>query len=264
MIAKDLLKTNFVKVDKEDTISKLIGNLKRAKKTEAVVLDGKKYIGVVCKRKLLRSRRNVNEEKVRKIIIKPAVLHGGESVEHVAALMNSSDVHMLPVVNKGFVEGVIYAVDVLKHLDEHVTEKKASEFLKGKVIAFHEDTEIGKAMHDMRERKIDRAPVVNEQSKLVGIVSIIDLALKYSIFPMERMGGKNIREAKSSTAKERAISELPVENELTPDVVTAKPNDRIKTVVKLMAEHDISCVVIVDDFNEPVGIITIKDILKLF
>lgn len=264
MIAKDILKTNFIKVDKEDTISKLIGKLKKSKKTEAVVLNGKKYYGIVCKRKLLKSKRNVNEEKIKKITTKSAVLNGGESIHHAAVLMDSSDVHMLPVVKKGMLEGVVYAVDVIQHLDAHGKDIKVSKYAKGKVIAFHEDAEIGKVMRELRERKIDRAPIVNEQSKLTGIVSIVDLVLKYSIFPMERVGGKNIRESKSSIAKERAIAEMPIANEATADVVTVESNEKIKKVVGLMGEEHISCVVIVDDLNEPIGIITIKDILELF
>ena len=264
MIAKDILKTDFVKIDKEDTISKLIGRLTRAEATEAVVLDGKIYYGVVCKRKLLKSRRNVSEEKVKKIVTKPAVLTGSEDAKKVCRLMYDSDVHILPIVKKGLVEGVVYALDAIKNVDTKEKERKSAMFVKGKVIAFDENTEVSKVMHEMRERKIDRAPIVNKLSKLVGIVSIVDLALKYSIFPMERIGGKNIREAMSSTAKERAIAALPVINEVTTDVVTVEAGDRIKTAIKLMRENNVSCVVIVDEFNEPVGMITIKDILKLF
>ncbi|MBN2111884.1 CBS domain-containing protein [Candidatus Woesearchaeota archaeon] len=264
MLAKDILRKDFVKVDKEDTVSQLIGRLRKSKKTEAVVLSGKKYYGIVCKRKLIKSRIKSDEEKVKRVAINTAVLNGGESVEHVAALMNSSDVHMLPVVRKGILDGVVYAIDIISYLDSHSKERRVSEFVKGMVTAFHENTEVGKVLNIMRLNKIDHAPIVNEQSKLIGIVSIIDLLLKYSIFPAKRAGGNNIRGSKSSPGKDRDLGSLPISNECTYDVVTLEQNSRIKSVISLMEEHKISDVVIINDFNEPVGIITIKDILKLF
>lgn len=264
MLAKDVVRSDFVKIDKEDTISSLIGKLRLSKKTEAVVLDGKRYAGVVCKKKLIKSRMRVHEEKIRRVVAKPAVLNGGEDIKKVAKLMNASDIHMLPLVKKGIVEGVVYAIDVVKQLDASAKEKRISDILRQEIIAFDENTPVGNIINVMHLRKISRAPIVNEQSKLVGIVSVVDLLLRYSIFPARRPGGKNIREAKSSPGKERDLVCLPIINECTTEVVTASSKERIKTVILLMEKNNISDVVIVDEYNEPTGIITIKDLLKLF
>lgn len=264
MIAKDVMKTNFIAVDKNDVISKLIGKFQVSKKTEAVVLDGKKYSGIVSKRKMLNKQLRIYEEKVKKLVMKPAVLTGGEDLAKVASLMNLSDVHMLPVIKGGMVKGVVYAIDVLKGLLPLLGERKVSDVSKGKVIAFDQHTEINKAMKLMRYRKIDRAPIVNGRNKLMGIISIVDLILKYSMFPIKRSGGKNIRQAKSSPGKERESSSVYVIHDATVDVVTATMDDRIKTVIGLMAKNNISDVVVIDEFNQPAGIVTIKDILKLF
>lgn len=264
MIAKDLMKTSFIKVDKEDTISKLIGKFRLSHKTEAVVLDKKKFIGIVSKKKMLKSRVNVSEAKVRHLVWKVAVLNGEEGIAKAAKLMVASDVHMLPVVKKGIVEGVVYAIDVAKQLDPALKEKRISDVVRKHITAFDRTTEIGKVINIMRLKNIHRAPIVSSRRKLVGIVSIIDLLLKYSIFPAKRPGGKNIREAKSSTEKERDLVCLPIINEASMDVVTARKEDRIKTAIMLMEKNKISDVVIVDDYHEPVAIITVRDILKLF
>jgi CBS domain-containing protein len=87
---------------------------------------------------------------------------------------------------------------------------------------------------------------------------------KYLIFPLKRPGGKNIRNYKSSPGKERDLMCLPISNEANPDVVAAGKDARIKTIISLMDKNDVSDVVIVDDYNEPVGIVTLKNLLKLF
>jgi len=106
--------------------------------------------------------------------------------------------------------------------------------------------------------------IASEMNKITGVVSAIDVVLKYSIFPMKRPGGHNIRGRKSSPGKPRDLVSLPIVNETTTDVVTASPGDRVKKIISLMEEEKISDVIIADDFNEPAGIITIKDLLKLF
>ena len=264
MIANDIVRSDFIKIDKEDTVSRLIGKFRLSKRTEAVVLDGKKYVGIVSKRKMIKSRIRADEAKIKHLTWKVSVLNGSEDIKKVAMLMRNSDVHMLPVVKKGLLKGVVYAIDVVKQLDPETKEKRVSDVVRGRVIAFDENTEVGKVMNVMHLRKIDRAPIVNKRNKLIGVVSISDLLTKYSVFPMKRPGGDNMREAKSSPGKERDLVCLPIINETNPSVVTAASEDRIKAIISLMEENRISDVVIVDEYKEPAAIITLKNLLGLF
>jgi len=264
MIVKEIMKNNFITIDQNKVISKLIGKFKTSKKHNAIILDGKNYAGIVCKRKLLNAKLRVEEEKIKKILMRPAVLNGDESLEKVASLMNSSDVHILPVVKNKKVTGVVYAIDILKNLLPLIGEKKVSEISKQKCTSFDQHTKINEAMKIMRFKKIDRAPIVNAKHKLMGIISTVDLFLKFSMFPGNRKGGSNISQSLSSPGKEKEASSIYVIHEATVDVVTATMKDRLKIVVKLMSDNKISDVVIVDDSYAPIGIVTIKDILKLF
>ena len=58
----------------------------------------------------------------------------------------------------------------------------------------------------------------------------------------------------------------PVSSIMTGEVITARADETIKTVCKLMYENDIGSIVIVkrtvDDANKPVGIITERDIVR--
>jgi len=156
LIAKDVMRTDFIKVDKEDTISRLIGKFQTTKKSQAVILDGKKYAGIVSKRKMLKSKIKPAEQKIRNIAMKPATLTGGETLEKAASLMNLSDVHMLPVIKAGMVKGVVYAIDLLKGLLPLVGAMKVSDVSRGKVVAFDYHIEVGKAINLMRLRNIDK------------------------------------------------------------------------------------------------------------
>ncbi|MFQ6050429.1 MAG: HPP family protein [Candidatus Hydrothermarchaeota archaeon] len=53
------------------------------------------------------------------------------------------------------------------------------------------------------------------------------------------------------------VSEL-----MTRDVIVAKPNQNVAYVKKLMLKHDIRRVIIVDDHNRAIGIVTLKDLVS--
>jgi len=264
MIAKEIMSSNFISIEQDEPISRLIGKFRQSKMTEAVVLAKGKYAGVVGKRKSLKSRLNADKAKVKNLVLHVAVLDGKEEIAKVAELMNSSDVHMLPVVKNGTVEGVVYALDVISQLPDIAREKRISDVMSAKVVSFDENTGVSKAMSVMHLQKIDRAPVVDKHGRVIGVVSVVDLMLKYSIFPPRRAGGKNLKEPTDSPGKPRELSLLPVINEATPNVTTAKKDDRVKLVVSLMESNRISDVIITDENQEPIGIITLKDLLRLF
>ncbi|MGB3961708.1 MAG: CBS domain-containing protein, partial [Sulfurimonas sp.] len=50
---------------------------------------------------------------------------------------------------------------------------------------------------------------------------------------------------------------------LIKDVFTLKPSQKVSKMLDLMSEKKISCCIIVDDANFPLGIFTQKDTLKL-
>lgn len=103
----------------------------------------------------------------------------------------------------------------------------------------------------MRERKIRRLPVV-DQGKLVGIVTLGDL-----------------RGAEPSDASTLSIFEahyllakLTIEKIMTWEPVTIRPDATIQQAAKLMLEHKIGGLPVVDN-DRLVGIITESDIFRI-
>jgi len=55
---------------------------------------------------------------------------------------------------------------------------------------------------------------------------------------------------------------LLVEDAMSRNVITAKPSDLVSDIAKIMAEHEIGGVIIVDDDMFPLGIVTDGDIVR--
>ena len=100
----------------------------------------------------------------------------------VAMQMRQADCGMLPVVApSGEVVGMITDRDIcmaaaIKHCDP--ASIRVSEVISGNVYACSPDAEIHTAFSIMRQKQVQRLPVVTaEEGKLVGILSINDVDL---------------------------------------------------------------------------------------
>lgn len=96
-----------------------------------------------------------------------------------------------------------------------------------------------------RRYRIRHLPIVDESNRLVGIIS--SETLRQVLKP-------------ANLLKLRRVAEV-----MTVDVVQADPEASVLSLAQQMAEHRVSCVVIVDHTGEnpqPVGIVTERDIVQ--
>lgn len=106
-------------------------------------------------------------------------------------------------------------------------------------ITLNEDAIVGDALRLMKENKIGGIPVVNSDSKLIGIITNRDLRFE-----------KNI---------ERRISEIMTKENL----VTTKDGIDLKKAEEMLQEFKIEKLPVVDGDFTLVGLITYKDIIKV-
>jgi acetoin utilization protein AcuB len=116
------------------------------------------------------------------------------------------------------------------------------------------DTPFQEALKLMRARQFRRLPVVNEQGKLVGIVSERDLlyaspspAISLSVWELNYL-----------------LSKLQVQEIMTQEVITTTPDAFIEDAARVMVEHRIGGLPVVDEEDYVVGVITETDIFKTF
>lgn len=126
------------------------------------------------------------------------------------------------------------------------------QFMTSRVFTVTPDDNIADTMALMREKKINRLPVV-EKGKLVGIVTDGDLrevspspATTLSIFELNYLVGKT------------SIRDVAVKK-----VITCTPDTKIEEAALLMREHGIGALPVVED-NKLVGIVTESDIFDTF
>lgn len=117
------------------------------------------------------------------------------------------------------------------------------------VIATSPDTTLARALELTRAHAIRHLPVV-EGGRLVGIVSNRDLRLAHP--PIYRADAAAMQEALHS----HRLSEFMIR-----DVITVAPDATIEEAARLLCNHPIGCLPVIED-DALVGIITESDLLR--
>lgn len=121
------------------------------------------------------------------------------------------------------------------------------------VLTVKPNAPVDETLRRMRTEKVRRFPVVDNEGKLVGIVSERDLlyaapspATSLSVYELHYL-----------------YSRIKVEQVMTRDVVTVNHDDPIEEAARLMVDHRIGGLPVMRE-GELVGIITETDIFKAF
>lgn len=122
-------------------------------------------------------------------VIPPAAL-----LRDAALKMRQLDVGMLPVKDGDRLVGTLTDRDITvrataKGCDP--TGTPVREVMTQEVVYCFEDQDISEAARLMQERQIRRLPILNREHKLVGIVSLADLAVHWG---EEKLTEETIRE----------------------------------------------------------------------
>ena len=101
-----------------------------------------------------------------------------DDARHVAMLMRDRNVRSIPVLDsEGRLEGIVTERDLVTRLlaKGRSFETPIREMMSHPVRTVREDTSLEEIEAIMREHKIRHLPVVNEDNRLTGFVSISDL-----------------------------------------------------------------------------------------
>ncbi len=148
--------------------------------------------------------------KIKEIMTKNVIFFSPEeSIYEVAKKLRENKISGAPVLRDGCIVGIISEADIMRFVEreeiylstilpspfdvlelpirmklnlekimkkiQKAGEAKVKNVMTEKVITINQDEDVSKAAKIMREKKINRLPVVDEEGKLVGIVTRADL-----------------------------------------------------------------------------------------
>ena len=120
--------------------------------------------------------------KLREIATKnPEVIHPDQPICEAAMKMKIIDVGMLPVCEGERLVGAVTDRDIAVRAVAqgcNPLSTKVREVMSPEICYCFDDDEVETAARVMEEKQIRRLPILNREKRLVGIVSLGDLALR--------------------------------------------------------------------------------------
>jgi CBS domain-containing protein len=270
MKAQEIMKTEFIRVSKEDTVSGLIGKFVQTGQSTGFVFDGDTFLGITTMRHMLKTKMASHEIKVEKFVWHVPPVYKEDDLLDIATAMFHSASRALPVMEKDQLVGAVYAEDVIEHIKDipELKEKKVKDIRHPEVHVVGEKDRIGKAFEIMFEQDIGRLPVVDEEGKLTGVLSFTDIAKKFLLHPAVREHAfspeasielKGTRGFKSELDKMLALPVKSFDTHL--DIVTTSEDEKITVLADKMKKADVYNAVLTED-DKPFGIVTMRDLLE--
>jgi CBS domain-containing protein len=142
------------------------------------------------------------------------------------------------------------AEDLQRFLARISHEKTAKDIMTSPVVTARDDEALGHVTHRLLERGLKRLPVVNAGGRLVGMLSRLDL-LRAAVG-----NGKAEQEQAPIARPGQTVGEV-----MSPNVPIVHVNDDLVDVLKPILRADIKRVVVLDEQDRAVGIITDGDLV---
>ncbi|MBW3018963.1 CBS domain-containing protein [Candidatus Woesearchaeota archaeon] len=275
MIAKDILTKKYVKISLDDTVSQMLGKMRRGKTHHALVFEGKKYLGLVGKKFLLTSRIDPHTMKVRNIIKKRSksktpffvpILSLDTSAKEMARLMNTADVTALPVMSNDKIIGIVEAADLANAIAAEYKQVPVKDLATMKVQTLKYTDELGKLLQLMTKRNITHVPIVDEKAKIVGLVSAGNLMEEFQLWRVfeglripENASHENGKRSGYGVRDKIHTLRVPVDNIMVTEVCCTAPGTKVPKAVQMM--KGVTSIVLTEN-EKPVGIMTFKDLFK--
>jgi len=265
MNISSLVKENYLVFDKTAKLSEVVGKLKELEKQAALVFRNKKYLGLIEKRKILRSNIDLSNTNIDQCLIQTPILDGNMSVEEAIYLFSNSDADFLPFEKDKVIVGVVGVVDLVLLAMEIPDSSK----LRVNDIKFSKSTKVNKdetlsvAVNVMHQEHIDHLPVF-DKGELYGILCYKDIVrniLGWS--PKKDVSGKFNAELRSRGASVdiNSMSDLKVENFSTNEnLVTIAGKKSLKEAISLMQEKNHTNILVMDG-NDYKGLLTARNII---
>jgi len=164
-----------------------------------------------------------------------------ETVVLATKVMSENNISCIVAVDNTEVVGIITETDVLKKAvaeQKDFNKLRVAQIMSSPVETILSDFSVLEAGRIMEEKHIKRLPIL-EQRRLVGIVTQTDLVRVLTSYGMWR-----------------DVKEI-----MSPDVAGIQSRATVIDAAKIMASRNITCIIALDA-DEPVGILTERDLLK--
>jgi len=182
------------------------------------------------------------------------------SLQELARTLVAGDLHHLPVVDRGRLVGIVTPADLMHVIADMGIERPVEEIVRTPCVAVHEGTPINVASTISRLGNVFALPVLDDDARLVGIVtdrdifSLSGIDRKAAVHDLGLAGDEDawnsegLRNVMRLVWEERKIDlpRTPVRDVMVRRPVTVFRKTSVSQAARLMHQHDFGQLPVVD------------------
>ncbi len=277
MNIKDIMSSPVYVVSPEENVARARNLMLRHKIGRLVIIEDNKPIGIVTKKDISRRlnqaepqwrRRPIDHIPVKKVMTESLItIFPDATPRQLAELMNENNIGGLPVVNnKGEVIGIVTKWDLIKYFSGLELQLKVKELKIEPALTVHRHHTISHIVHELEANSMDRAVVLEDNDKAVGIITASNLAfteLKSKTGDLPQKEIKMTRKESPAGRKQyRYVTEvsLVAEDIMSSPLITVNCDDPATDAAGIMVKERINGLPVLG--NEVLGILTGENIVK--
>jgi len=231
------------------------------------------FVGMVSARAILE---NPDENQLA-MLVERDVPHAPPDAEltEAAKLMVEKNIRRLPVVHDGKLVGIVTVRDILRRVIANMeADRPAGDFMRPHMIAVWDGTPLKAAVHLLRLSGFRALPVIDEDGKLVGKLSEVDVVRVSDVDVSSTVGQLTGKSESDSwawdteariyiTKKELKLPEKPVRDVMSTKLVTISRSTPVKEVARMLAESKDNEAFVLGTSDELLGMVRDIDLLRV-
>lgn len=255
IIVEEFMSQKFKWVHLNDSLEEVLKLFKTEIDVILVINDNNDYEGILTKRMILRSGLSYKDTKVGELAAFAPKIDSSTTVQEAARLMLEYDVMNLPVFDNNNLVGVVDSEKVLSVVaKKKFGKRKVKDIMSENTIVVTPKDKVSWILRIFRDSHISRLPVV-EDGFIKGIVTLHDILYKL-IFP------QNMDTFAVFFNENESMLDTYVENIMSYPVISSNFQSNIKDVIDQMVDYKVNGIIIIDNYNKLIGMITKRDILE--
>ncbi|MCL2868447.1 MAG: CBS domain-containing protein, partial [Candidatus Bathyarchaeota archaeon] len=253
--AKNIFTEGVSTVNETDPLSRCLEFFKTEMPPVLAVLDDSgKYIGVIARRWVLRSRLDPASTKVKSLMRRAPKISPDSEISKIAKLMIESGTRQLPVFEGEDLLGFVTDENIINAaVRQEWGKSKVSSVMSRAPYTIDAHRSVGAVLNLFREHGFSHVPVM-DSGKVVGIISIRDI--------LERIFQPNERQTTGDRMGEKVETfSIPARGIMSSPVISIEAGANLREAAKKMHDYNVSCLAATLN-DRLVGMITKLDFLE--
>ncbi|MFP3164710.1 MAG: CBS domain-containing protein [Acidianus sp.] len=178
----------------------------------------------------------------------PAIVNEKDDILEAITIMVTRNFGSLPVVDDlGRPTGIVTEREMLLSFQDLEVLFPVSMFMSKKVTTINKDVDLVQATRQMLHRGFRRLPVVDDEGKVIGIVTAADCI---------KAASKSVEKLDPDYFFSRKVTDI-----MSTPPISIEEDRSINEAAATLIEKNIGSLLILDDESRPKGIITERDLL---